>query len=649
MRDGDTILEAALAYARRGWPIFSVRADKRPYPGTRGVLEATTDSRQIEAWWRRWPEANVALDVGGAGMMVLDLDPGHSIEELERNVGKIPNTSLQSRTPRAGAHLFFALTAGELVSPSSSKMAAHVDVRSFHSYVLLPPSETADGGYTWEADGTPAYRTDEMVRAANTARDKDPERDKWIIEADLQANIRTASTWLVHEAKPAIEGQGGDHCAYATAAYLKSLGISEARAFELMQEHWNPRCTPPWEVGDLDHLQTKVENAYRYNTSPPGNLTPAYRTAKAKLVFEPRHVDLPDGDETRVGHFRFVNRAGMDHIQPPEWIVRDFLADESYALLYGRWGSFKTFVALDVALSVACGFPSDPTWEVVRPGPVLFAIGEGRSAFARRVRGWEMLHFGGAKVENFVLADPVPTTTVPEEALGAFIEEALRRHPDGYRFTFIDTLGRAMEGADENSQRDASAMTALAHRLRHNLGGSVLAIHHSGKDEARGARGSSVLGADADTIVRSARRGKDHLVALHMTKQKDAPEWDEPKLVRLYPVSAELGGGTLAAGPPQGEDRKSTKEAKDRERDASVLEVLDREVRAILEANPLRCWTQRDLAEALAMRDAVDVDSKTLSGHYLVRLRENKKPAYYARGAYDPARNRNAGRWRHPG
>ncbi|KKK75871.1 hypothetical protein LCGC14_2869390, partial [marine sediment metagenome] len=67
--------------------MFPTRHDKTPYPGTRGVLEATTDPRQIEMWWQRWPDANVAMDVGGAGMMVLDLDPGHDIEELEKNVG----------------------------------------------------------------------------------------------------------------------------------------------------------------------------------------------------------------------------------------------------------------------------------------------------------------------------------------------------------------------------------------------------------------------------------------------------------------------------------------------------------------------------------------------------------------------------------
>ena len=653
-KDDGTILEAALAYAKRGWPIFPIdpnrvgfdgKKGKAPYKGTRGVLEATTDARQVEEWWRRWPEANVALDVGGAGMMVLDLDPGHDMQELEKNVGTLPNSLLRARTPRGGGHLYYALEIGELVSPSSSKLAPHVDVRSFHSYVLLPPSKTEDGSYIWEDDGKPAYRTDEMVRAANTARDKDPDRDKWIIEPDLEENKSSAVGWLLEKADPAIDGQGGDHCAYATAAMMIGYGLSEETAVEVMWEHWNPQCIPPWRDDEYDHFKLKVHNAYNHHSSQPGKLTPAYKKAKAKELFTPRQVELPDGDETHIGHFRFVDRAGMDFIAPPQWIVRDFLADDSYALLYGKWGSFKTFVALDMALSVACGFPSKPTWDITMAGPVLFAIGEGRSAFTKRVRGWEMLHHGGARVENFVLADPVPTTSVSEEALEAFIGEALRRHPDGYRAIFIDTLGRAMEGADENSQRDASAMTALAYRLRHDLGGSVLAVHHSGKDEARGVRGSSVIGADADTIVRSARRGKDRLVTLHMTKQKDAPEWDTPRLVRLYDVSTDLAGGTLAAGPPLEEDRKNTKKTKAKEWEDSVMEVLDRDVRAVLEANPMRAWTQKDLAGAVTHRADGDMEQKTVAA-YLLRIRNLKKT--YSHSAYDPTRNRDAGRWRHP-
>ena len=77
--------DAALAYAERGWPIFPVRTDKTPYTSN-GVLDATTNTKQIEEWWGIHPRANIALDVGALDMMVLDLDPGHDMKELEENV-----------------------------------------------------------------------------------------------------------------------------------------------------------------------------------------------------------------------------------------------------------------------------------------------------------------------------------------------------------------------------------------------------------------------------------------------------------------------------------------------------------------------------------------------------------------------------------
>ena len=96
----------------------------------------------------------------------------------------------------------------------------------------------------------------------------------------------------------------------------------------------------------------------------------ACRIARTKKIFDPQHAELSEGDEVRIAGFRFVDRAGMDHIRPPAWIVADFIAEESYVMLFGAWGSFKTFVALDVALSVACGFPSqsipDSDWPPLR-------------------------------------------------------------------------------------------------------------------------------------------------------------------------------------------------------------------------------------------------------------------------------------------
>ena len=103
-----------------------------------GVNDATANLKKIEEWWDRWPKANIGLNVGGMGWMALDLDPGHSMKELEKNVGKLPKTLLRSQTPRGGLHLFYALAPEEVVAASASTLAHAVDVRSFNSTFSWP-------------------------------------------------------------------------------------------------------------------------------------------------------------------------------------------------------------------------------------------------------------------------------------------------------------------------------------------------------------------------------------------------------------------------------------------------------------------------------------------------------------------------------
>lgn len=638
---GNPLLEAALEYASRGWPIFPARQDKRPYTD-HGVLDATTNIRQIEEWWATWPTANVALDVGGAGMMVLDLDPGHDMKELENNVGEIPNTRLVATSPRGGRHLYFGIGSDDYVPASASKLAPHVDVRSFHSYVLLPPSKTEAGEYCWESTGTPAYRSDEMYAAAHSTREKSEDRDEWLIEADLEDNVALAVGWLLNDAKPAIENQGGDATAYATAAMCKSYGISEETAFDLMLEHWNPRCQPPWGADETDHLRAKVENAYAYNTSPPGNLTPAYHTARTSKLFQAVRADIPEGDETRVAGFRIADRDALDHVRPPDWLIFDFIPDESYVMLFGAYSTFKTFLALDVALTLACEYETTTTlWTVSEgaQGPVLFMAGEGRSSIAKRVMAWEQQHNNGEKVSDFVLVDPVPLINITEEYLAALVDDLLRRHPEGYRLAVLDTLGRSMAGENENEQKGASQFTLLVQRLKAELGGSVLVLHHSGHAESDRARGSSVFGADPDTLVRIDREGKSHVVKLSMTKQKDAPEWPKPKYAGVREVAlAGDGGNTLVVTKAKAVDLPKVENV------TSVDLVLDKALADVLQSNPTRYWTQGDLAVKLARHPLLEgVPESALKNVHLKRLRAVQGAV--AHRCFDDDRAPKAGQW----
>src|SRR5262249_47277285 len=67
-------VDRALAYAGYGWPVFPCQPGSKE-PATRhGFRDATTDPDQIHWWWRRHPDANVAIGTGSPGPDVLDVD-----------------------------------------------------------------------------------------------------------------------------------------------------------------------------------------------------------------------------------------------------------------------------------------------------------------------------------------------------------------------------------------------------------------------------------------------------------------------------------------------------------------------------------------------------------------------------------------------
>ncbi|MFX5222092.1 hypothetical protein ABTD21_19385, partial [Acinetobacter baumannii] len=91
------------------------------------------------------------------------------------------------------------------------------------------------------------------------------------VDLDRQEATTRAGEYLRDTAPIALEGAGGDATSFRVAAHLKDLGVSEAVALDLMLEHWNERCSPPWTP---EELAVKVENAYRYGQNPAGVLSP---------------------------------------------------------------------------------------------------------------------------------------------------------------------------------------------------------------------------------------------------------------------------------------------------------------------------------------------------------------------------------------
>lgn len=141
-------LSHGLAYAVMGWPVFPcVPGGKEP--ATRhGFHDATTDPDQIEAWWRRWPAANVAIATGAPGPDVLDFDvkdgaPGLATYRRLRDAGLLRGAFAYVWTPSGGRHLYYVGT-----EQGCGTVRGHgVDFKARGGYVVAPPSRTGDGVY----------------------------------------------------------------------------------------------------------------------------------------------------------------------------------------------------------------------------------------------------------------------------------------------------------------------------------------------------------------------------------------------------------------------------------------------------------------------------------------------------------------------
>jgi hypothetical protein len=137
---GTSLLDAALGYAARGWPVFPCRPGRKDPATPHGFLDATTDPDQIRAWWQAQPDANVAIATGHPGPDVVDVDnePG-GFEALGRlmRAGLLDGHGQIVRTRSGGLHLYFLGTGQRC---SSLRPNFPIDFKAARGYVIAPPS-----------------------------------------------------------------------------------------------------------------------------------------------------------------------------------------------------------------------------------------------------------------------------------------------------------------------------------------------------------------------------------------------------------------------------------------------------------------------------------------------------------------------------
>jgi Bifunctional DNA primase/polymerase, N-terminal len=195
----DLALRQALAYARRGWPVFPCRPGQK-VPATRhGFRDATTDPDQITGWFGRDPGRNVAIATGAPGPDVLDIDvhgpAGNGYAALGRLhcAGLLEGAYGYVRTPSGGLHIYFTGT----TQRNGHLAAHHVDFRSHGGYVLAPPSQV--DGHPYLPWGTPARDGTLSWDRACRALPSPPQRHRPGPRPAPDRDLDTLARWLARQ------------------------------------------------------------------------------------------------------------------------------------------------------------------------------------------------------------------------------------------------------------------------------------------------------------------------------------------------------------------------------------------------------------------------------------------------------------------
>ena len=242
-----TPLEAALAYAARGWHVFPLQVgSKIPRGGSKGHLDATRDVQNIQRWWRENPNYNVGIACGEiSGITVVDVD-GEEGMASSKTIKGVPPT-LTIKTPR-GFHLYFKF------NPAFSTGAGFLpglDVRSGTigggdgGYVVAPPSVFDGKTYTIFKDLPLAELTtvpEEFAKGhRNGGSPQDTSYPTWVSEA------------LAHGAP---EHQRND-TATRLAGYFHAKEVPSDIILQVLTPFANS-CTPPLEIRELEKLINSV-------------------------------------------------------------------------------------------------------------------------------------------------------------------------------------------------------------------------------------------------------------------------------------------------------------------------------------------------------------------------------------------------------
>lgn len=288
----------------------------------------------------------------------------------------------------------------------------------------------------------------------------------------------------------------------------------------------------PHNYGKVLSVDPSTQTAEVFFKNPKTGKS-AHRTLSVQFLTPINENNVPLQYLDKAKPFKLMTAKELLNQPQPQWLVEQIFLEKSVVFLYGQPGVGKSFVALDLSLSIACGMKWNN--KVVQTGSVVYVAAEGSSGISKRLKAW---------LEHYKKEDPPENLyfiTVPANLMHEAITESLvtsiKEVCPNPKMIVLDTFARSLVGGDENSAKDTGLFIAGVDRLKEETGSTVLILHHTQKSNGNIERGSSNIRGSADTmiIVQAETEHGKKAFSLKCDKQKDAEPFDSLQF-HLLPV-----------------------------------------------------------------------------------------------------------------
>lgn len=334
----DKAISWAKLYLSLGWSLVPISPDtKIPTVAWKKYQETPPTLEEVTSWLNHgWYLAVVTGDV--SGICVVDDD------RIKHNLPEYGFTSPLIATTQSGGKHYYYLYDREIHTHVNSKI--HVDLKAWHSYVLLPPFK----GRKWETDLVSNIKNLYPL----------PEETITLIRSDMENQVN--HTPLEKQALLDIkEGSRSDSLYKMACSIFNEFDFDTGKRLLISV---NDTYSPPLLDKQRDY---DIQRAYDYVQShPKDTLTPVSTQLKSKIKLSDTTENTPKNSPPVLSPEEAVDLSKKYPIldnttfftkeyPPQKWLIDKLLRIGGISFLVGESGTGKTLVSLSIAKAISEG------------------------------------------------------------------------------------------------------------------------------------------------------------------------------------------------------------------------------------------------------------------------------------------------------